>query len=223
MKHSGTTTIFVTVWAAVLFASFVIGICIREVRFYRARVESKADTEPDISSEVQVPSKADQLVQELAQRTPGGPGGPRNRSGEDRAGFGGDRMARMGERFANMSEEERREAMAQMRERSGGRQRGGMRGRFENMSEEERARMEEERSQMRERMENMSEEERAKMREEMEMLREQWEGMSEEEREEARSQMQEKYGFAPRIGIGGRPGGQEGGRRQPGGRRQENN
>ncbi len=218
MKHSGTTTIFVIVWAAVLFASFVIGICIKEVRSQRARVESKADTEPQVSSEVQVPSKTDQLVQELAQRTPGGPGGPRNRSPEDRAGFGGDRMAGMRERFEGMSEEERQEAIAQMREISGGRRReGGMRGRFENMSEEERARMEEERSQMRERMENMSEEERAKMREKMEELRERWEEMSEEEREEVRAQMIEKYGFAPRIGIGGRPGGGEGGRRRPGG------
>lgn len=80
-------------------------------------------------------------------------------------------------------------------------------------------------------MENMSEEERAKMREEMEMLRERWEEMSEEEREEARSQMSEKYGFVPRIGIGGRPGSGAGdrpgggasGRRRSGGRRQENN
>ena len=230
MKHSGTTTtIFVTVWAAVLFASFVIGICIREVRFQRARVESQADTKPQVSSEVQVPSKTDQLVKELEDLVPrrpmsgaGGPGGPRNRSGEDRAGFGEGR-GNMRERFANMSEEERREAIAQMRERSGGRRGGGMRGRFENMSEEERARMQEERRQMMERMENMSEEERAKMREEMEKLREGWDEMSEEEREEVRAQMQEKYGFAPRIGFGGRAGGGEGGRRQPGGRRQENN
>jgi len=127
-------------------------------------------------------------------------------------------MAGMRERFANMSEEERREAIAQMRERFGGRQRGGgMRGRFENMSEEERARMQEEGRQMRERMENMSEEERAEMREEMEKLRERWDEMSEEEREEVRTQMREKYGFAPRIGFGGRPGGGEGGRRRSGG------
>jgi len=229
MKHSGTTTIFVVVWAAVLFGSFVIGICIREVRFKRAGIESKADSEPQVSSEVQRPSETDKLVSELAQRRPmpaSGTGGPERRtSPEDRAGFGGDRMARMRERFEGMSEEERQEAIAQMRERFGGRRRegGGMRGRFENMSEEERARMEEERRQMRERMENMSEEERAKMREEMEMLRERWEEMSEEEREEAREQMQERYGFVPRIGLGGRPGGGEGGRRRPGGRRQENN
>jgi len=224
MKHSGTTKIFVIVWASVLFGSFVTGICIREVRFKRAGIASKADSEPQVSSEVQRPSETDRLVSELAQRRPiptSGSGGPERRtSPEDRAGFGGDRMARMRERFEGMSEEERQEAMAQMRERFGGRRReGGMRGRFENMSEEERARMEEERRQMRERMENMSEEERAKMREEMEMLRERWEEMSEEEREETREQMQERYGFVPRIGLGGR----EGGGRRPGGRRQENN
>ena len=229
MKRSGTTLIFVIVWAAVLFASFVIGICIREVRFQHAGVESKTDTKPQVSSEVQVPSQTDQLVKELEELTPrrpmSGPGGPRgaespgNLSGEDRAGFGGDRMARMGERFANMSEEERREAIAQMRERAGGRRREGrMRGRFENMSEEERARMEEEGRLMRERFQNMSEEERAKMREEMEELRGRWGEMSEEEREEVRSQMIEKYGFAPRIGFGGRERGGEDGSRRPGGR-----
>ena len=228
MKHSGTTKIFVIVWASVLFASYVTGKCIKEVRFKRAGIASQAVTKPEVSSEVQKPSEADKLVSELAQRRPmpaSGSGGPERRtSPEDRAGFGGDRMARMRERFEGMSEEERQEAIAQMRERFGGRRReGGMRGRFENMSEEERARMEEERRQMRERMENMSEEERTKMREEMEMLRERWEEMSEEEREEAREQMQERYGFVPRIGLGGRPGGREGDRRRPGGRRQENN
>ena len=207
MKHSGTTTIFVTVWAAVLFASFVIGICIREVRFQRAGVESKAETELQVSSEVQVPSKTDPLVKELEGLAPRGPmsgpggargaEGPRNRSPEDRAGFGGGRMAGMGERFANMSEEERKEAIAQMRERSGGRRGGGMRGRSENMSEEERAKMEEERSQMRDRFENMSE----------------------EEREEFRAQMRERFGGRRPQGDGQ---GGAGGRRRPGGRQQEN-
>jgi len=204
MKHSGTTKIFVIVWASVLFASYVTGICIKEVRFKRAGIESKAESEPEVSSEVQRPSEADKLVSELAQRRPipaSGSGGPQRRpSPEDRTGFGGDRMARMGERFEGMSEEERQEAMAQMRERFGGRRReGGMRGRFENMSEEERAKMEEERRQMRERMENMSE----------------------EEREEFRAQMRERFGGRRPPGDG--QGGGEGGRRRPGGRRQENN
>jgi len=197
MKRSGTTLIFVIVWTAVLFASFVIGICIREVRFQYAKVETKTNIEPEVSSEVQMPDATDQLVSELAQRRPisrpGGAERPRNFSSEGRAGAGGERMARMGERFEGMSEEERQEAMAQMRERFGGRQReGGMRGRFENMSEEERAKMEEERRQMRERFENMSE----------------------EEREAYRAQMRERFGG--RRPQGDRQGG-EGGRRRPGG------
>ena len=226
MKHSGTTKIFVIVWASVLFASYVTGICIKEVRFKLARAATQAVTEPKVSSEVQRPSETDKLVSELAQRSPmSGPGGterPGNRSPEDSAGFGEGRGNMRG--FANMSEEER----AQMRERFASRRReGGTGGRFQNMSEEERSRMEEERRQMRERMENLSEEERAKMREEMEDLRGRWEEMSEEEREEARAKMSEKYGFVPRIGIGGRPGSGAGsgasGRRRSGGRRQENN
>ena len=193
MKHSGTTLIFVIVWAAVLFGAFVVGVCVKEARFHYAKVETKADTEPKVSSEVQMPSEAEQLVKELAQRSPmsgpGGPGGPRNRSPEGRAGAGGERMARMGERFEGMSEEERQAAIAQMRERFGGRRReGGMRGRSENMSEEER-------TQMRERFENMSE----------------------EEREAFRAQMRERFGGRRPQGNG------EGGRRRPSGRRQENN
>ncbi len=204
MKHSGTTKIFVIVWASVLFASYVTGKCIKEVRFKRAGIASQAVTEPEVSSEVQKPDATDKLVSELAKRKPipaSGSGGPERRtSPEDRAGFGEDRMARMRERFEGMSEEERQEARVQMRERFGGRRReGGMRGRFENMSEEERAKMEEERRQMRERMENMSE----------------------EEREEFRAQMRERFGGRRPPGDG--QGGGEGGRRRPGGRRQENN
>ncbi len=204
MKHSGTTKIFVIVWASVLFASYVTGKCIKEVRFKRAGIASQAVTEPEVSSEVQKPDATDKLVSELAKRKPipaSGSGGPERRtSPEDRAGFGEDRMARMRERFEGMSEEERQEDRAQMRERFGGRRReGGMRGRFENMSEEERAKMEEERRQMRERMENMSE----------------------EEREEFRAQMRERFGGRRPPGDG--QGGGEGGRRRPGGRRQENN
>ena len=203
MKHSETTKIFVIVWASVLFASYVTGKCIKEVRFHYAKVESKADTEPKVIIEVQKPSETDKLVKELAEKSPmSGPGGaerPGNLSPEGRAGAGGERMARMGERFEGMSEEERQAAIAQMRERFGGRRReGGMRGRSENMSEEDRARMEEERRQMRERFENMSE----------------------EEREAYRAQMRERFGGRRPQGDGQ---GGEGGRRRPGGRRQENN
>jgi hypothetical protein len=197
MKHKGTTTVFVIVWAAVLFAAFVIGICIREVRFRLAKVESKAVTEPKTSSEIEVPSQTDKLVQELAQRrpVPGPGGGERPRRGPDEQG-GRPEIGNMRQRFANMSEEERREAIAQMQERFGGRRRGGG-----------------------ERFQNLSEEERARFRKEMEELRERWEEMSEEEREEARNQLSERYGIAPRMGFGGRPGGNRGPRDEEGGRR----
>ncbi|MFB0555739.1 MAG: hypothetical protein ACETWQ_20730 [Phycisphaerae bacterium] len=209
MKHSGTTLIYVIVWASVLFASYVIGICIREVRFKHARITSQAVTEPQVSREVQEPGETDPLLRELARRRPmpgpEGAEGPRNLSPEGRGGFGEGR-GEMRERLENMSEEEREQFRAQMRERFAGRRREGG-GMFQNLSEEDRARL----------------------REEMEELRGRWEEMSEEEREEARTQMNEKYGFVPRIGMGGGPGGNrgpgdgEGGRRRQGGRRQENN
>ncbi|MHC4587403.1 MAG: hypothetical protein ACYS3N_22990, partial [Planctomycetota bacterium] len=81
MKRSGTVLIFVIVWAAVLFASFVIGICVREVRFHRARtaVEVTKETEtttPKVVKKVEKLSDAEKLAQELAQKAPTpGPGG----------------------------------------------------------------------------------------------------------------------------------------------------
>ncbi|HUU19883.1 MAG TPA: hypothetical protein VMW72_22215 [Sedimentisphaerales bacterium] len=209
MKRSGTTLIFVIVWASVLFASYVIGICIKEVRFKHAKIDSQAVTEPEVSNEVQEPGETDPLLRELAQRRPmpgpEGMMGERNISPEDRAGFGEGRRG-MREQLENMSEEEREQFRTQMRERFAGRRRGGD-----------------------ERLQNLSEEDRARLREEMEELRGRWEQMSEEEREEARSQISERYGFVPRIGMDGGQGGNrgpgdgEGGRRRQGGRRQENN
>lgn len=192
MKRSGTAIIFVIVWAAVLFAAFVIGICIREVRFQRAGIEAKADikpivtdTKPVVSSKVQMLDATDQLVKELSAKEPMSssegmmrgrniPGGQR---GGPEAGRGN-----MMDRFGNMSDEQR----AQMRERFSGARRGGGGG-LENLSDEERAKREEERRQMSERFENMTE----------------------EEREEFRAGMRDRFG-------GGRqPGGS---RRRPGGR-----
>ena len=170
MKRSGTVLIFVIVWAAVLFASFVIGICVREVRFHRARtvVEVTKETETPTPKAKVVPkverlSETEKLAQELAQKAPAPrPGGGErmaNRPGGQGTGEG---RGKMMEQFGNMSEEER----AKMRERMGGRRRGGG-DRNQNMSEEQRAQMEERRKQMMERMESMSEEEKAQMRERM--------------------------------------------------------
>jgi hypothetical protein len=164
MKRSGTTITFIVLWAAVLFAALVIGVCIREIRFQRARIETAKNTEIRTgNSRIQTPSETGQLVEELAQKSPI----PGRRNAEKPGNFfpGGDPGAEeprgsMRERLANMSEEE----IAQMWERFGPRgRRGGER--FQNMTEEERARFREERERMRERFANMSEEERAQMRE----------------------------------------------------------
>jgi hypothetical protein len=98
----------------------------------------------------------------------------------------------MRERFENMTDEEREQFRAQMRERFG----GGRRSMGPQL--------------------NLSDEERAKMREEIDTLREKWDQMSEAEREEARNQISEKYGFSPRGLGGGRGfGGREDGGRRP--------
>jgi len=209
MKQSGITTVFVIVCVAVLVGACGIGLCIRQVRFRNAGVESKAGTEPQMSAEIQKPADAGELESERGEMARFRPArGPMvDREGRrPSGGLSEEEREKMRERLENMSEEERQEYRAQMRERFGGRRPQGDDG-FGNLSEEERARL----------------------REEIEELRGRWEQMSEEEREEARSQISEKYGFVPRIGLGGRPGGDrgsrggEGGRRRPGGRRQQNN
>lgn len=190
MKRSGMTIVFVLVCAIVLVGAYGLGVCVREYRFRKAAVE------PPVAAGVQEPA-AEPVAQDLpkgpapapAPPVPAPEGMPFPGEGP---GFGGNRMAGMKERFENMSEEERQQAMSQMRERFGGRRREGM--------------------------PQLSEEDRKKMMAEMEDLRARWDSMSEEERQEAQAQMREKYGFAPR-GFGGDRnfGGGEGGRRRPGG------
>jgi 23S rRNA pseudouridine2605 synthase len=194
MKQSGTTIIFLIVCIGVLLAAYGIGIGIREIRFRGAKVE------PEAVAGAEKPANEPPKEQVGARSRParGTAETPEPRpSSEEGARPGADRMMGMRERFENMSEEEREKAIAEMRERFGGRRREGG--------------------------PQLSEEDRAKMREELEELRARSEEMSEEEREKARAQIFEKYGISPR-GSGGRPGGGrsfgggEGGRRRPGGR-----
>lgn len=135
MKRSGTVLTFVIVWAAVLFASFVIGICVKQVRFHRARtvVEVTKETEtttpkPKVVNKVERLSETEKLAQELAQKAPSPGAGGGERMANRPAGQGaGEARGKMMEQFGNMSEEER----AKMRDR------------FANMSDEERAQMRE--------------------------------------------------------------------------------
>jgi len=197
MKQSGATVLFIIVCAAVLAAAYAAGICIREVRFSAARNVAKTTT-----TVAEKPSTEPEVSREQARQVPD-PGGMDARRGfapdgqagleEQRGGFR-DQRAGMRERFENMTDEERKQFMAQMRDRFGGRRR-------ENTPQ-------------------LSEEDRAKMRKELEDLRSRSEEMSEEERQEARTRIFEKYGITPR-GFGGRAGGGrnfgggETGRRRP--------
>jgi len=187
--------VFVLVWAVMLVGAYGLGVCIREYRFRRAGVE------PQTAAAVQKPiaQVAPERVARAPMAAPGaGMPGARPSPGAG-PGFGGDRMMGDMPRLEDMSEEERQQAMARMRDRFGGRRRGG------------------------ESMPQLSDEDREKMMAEIEDLRARWESMSEEERQQAQDQMREKYGFAPRgFGSGapgsGGPGGGEGGRGGPGGR-----
>jgi uncharacterized membrane protein len=188
MKQSGTTIVFVLVCIGVLVAAYVVGLGIREIRFSAARAESVSVAKPEkITVELDgedARTQAKQMpdVGEMDGADAPSPGG--------RAGFLEQRDG-MKERFENMTDEEREQFRAQMRDRFGGRQR--------DMGPQ------------------LSEEDRTKMREEIDALRARWEEMSEQEREEARNQISEKYGVTPRGLGGGRGFGDgEGGRRRSG-------
>ncbi len=189
MKRSGTTMVFVLVWAIVLVGAYGLGVCIKEYRFRQAGVESQT------VAAVEKPST--QAAPEGVAKAPTAApvaGTPETRpSPAERPAFGGDRMMGERPRFEDMSEEERQQAMSRMRDRFGSRRRG-------------------------EGMPQLSDEDRQKMMAEIEDLRARWESMSEEERQQAQDQMREKYGFAPRgFGSGGPGGGGFGGDRSFGG------
>ena len=146
MKRSGTVLIFVIVWAAVLFASFVIGICVREVRFYRARgvvevAKSEETTTPKVVKKVENLSDAEKLAQELAQKAPSPRAGGSERLANRSLRPGGESgMENIKERVASMLEEQQGQKLEN----------------FTNISEEEIA-------QILEKIANISEEEIAQM------------------------------------------------------------
>ena len=184
MERSGTTIVFVIVSVAVLLGAWGIGLCIRQVRFRSAGIESKAVAEVE-KADIELEKEPAEMVQVRPEKGPmpaGEDEGPFDNPSEEEAR---PREAReeTRERFENTSEEERQELRAQMRERPAGRrQEGGYSFR------------------------NLSEEERARFREEVQRVRERWEYMSEEEKEEFRTQRHERLG-------GQQPQGGEDGRR----------
>jgi hypothetical protein len=176
MKRSGTTLVFVLIWAIMLVAAYGLGVCIKQYRFRQAGITSPAAAAVEKLSTQAAPENA--VKPPAAAPVAGMPeAGPPS---GDRPGFGGDRMGGERPQFENMSEEERQQAMSRMRDRFSSRRRGG------------------------EGMPQLSDEDRQKMMAEIEDLRNRWESMSEEERQQAQDQMRQKYGFAPRgFGSGG--------------------
>ena len=198
MKKSGFTIIFVVICIGVLVAAYGVGVCIREIRFRSAPAETNVaaktdtpgvETKPEETTGKPSPPTGDGEQEERAAEPPQEPedGPPPSRMG----GPGDAPRMFSREQFENMSEEERKAAMAKMRERFGGmRREGGP---------------------------QLSEEDREKFREEMEKVRETWGEMSDEEKQEVEAEFTEKYGFFPNPGRrrpGGFGGTRGGGRRR---------
>ncbi|MHC4353581.1 MAG: hypothetical protein ACYS0H_12795 [Planctomycetota bacterium] len=206
MKQSGITRLFILVCIAVLFASYGVGLGVKQIRFAGAETEASpaADTgkpadKPESDGEEVVAKEGDasESSEEVAAEPSAEPGeevAARPERPEGRRGMRGGGMMGEGmrERFQNMSEEERQEAFAQMRERMGSRGgRGG--GPFTQLSEED----------------------RDSFRAEMEELGARAGEMSDEEREQARTEIFEKYGIPTGGGGGGRRRGGGGGGAPP--------
>ena len=149
MKQA-STIITVIIAIAVLLAAFGVGLGIKQFRVHRANSEPQEVAKP-------------QRKQTERDALPGGGARPRTAglTPEER-GQRQDERAGMNERWDNMSDQERREFMANRpgRPDAGGRRGDRRRPQGEELSEEERRAM-------RDRFENMSEEEREKFREEM--------------------------------------------------------
>lgn len=150
MKQA-STIIAVIIAIAVLLAAFAVGLGIKQVRVRRAKNEPQEVAKPE-------PKQTERDV------LPGGGARPRTAglTLEER-GQRQDERAGMNERWEDMSDEERREFMANRPGRPDG---GGRRGDRRRPQGQEGV-SEEERQAMRERFENMSEEDREKFREEM--------------------------------------------------------
>ena len=178
-----------------LLAAYGVGLGVKKVRFAAVAEQAPADVEPEkqgdesedkavASSETSEPTASEEVTDEPSEELGDDVAARPQRREGGRRGMMGEGMR---ERFQNMTEEERQEAMAQMRERFGGRRRGegGGGGPFGQMSEED----------------------REQFRADMEDLRNRSEEMSDEEREQARNEIFERYGITP-----GRFGGRRGGR-----------
>ena len=150
MKQSGTTIFFVLVCVGLLVAAFVIGICIREIRFGGAGNESKTAIAPEKTRSELERNRAQ------ARRMPGS--GEMDRgsdlSPEERTALV-EQRAGMRERFENMTEEEKEKFRAQMRDRFGGRRQDM----GPQLSEEDRTKFREEMQELTARAGEMSEEE----------------------------------------------------------------
>lgn len=130
---------------AILVGAWVIGICIREVRFSSAqanRVEMPTNNEADIEAEPAGPVRTNRLAAEerarrYQERTSQSQQerekvrsqirdrfGTNQREGRQKfSGMSQEEMTKLREQWANMSEQEKRQYMAQMREIFGGGQR----------------------------------------------------------------------------------------------------
>ena len=198
MKQSGITRLFMLVCVAVLLAAYGVGLGVRKVRFAgvetpvaaAAKTERPESDKSEADADKGAASKPSEEVAAEPSEQADGEVAARPERPEGR-GMGGGGMR---ERFQNMTEEERQEAMAQMRERGGrtrGQGGGGGGGGFQQLSEED----------------------REKLRTEMEELGARAGEMSEEEMRQARGEIMQKYGITPRGGGGGgagrRPGGRE--------------
>ena len=146
MKRA-SAIISVVIIVAILLGALGVGLCVREFRCRRAQTESESATDLDT-----------QHMYTAGQASPEENAQPK------------DQRQTMRQRWENMSDEEKQQYMARIRERfDTGRQ--GQPNRFSSLSEDERARL----------------------IQQMEQMRQNWDNMSDTERENFRAQMRERF------------------------------
>jgi hypothetical protein len=137
MKNSGLTIVFIIVCIVVLFVSYGVGLCIREVRFrHAAAVTSKTNVQSQISAEAQKPGNIIEPVNKPTEDVQASSEEKQTPNNEGRRRFGSlseEEMTQMRNRWQNMSDEERQQERERRRAEM-----AEMRAKMESMSEEER-------------------------------------------------------------------------------------
>lgn len=191
MKHSGTAVVFMIAWATVLLGAYGVGLCIKEVRFTHAKIESKMPGEPQMSRQIQKPSDTGEPAREAAEMVQDWPDTglmPDSEDEEDFLAFLPEESGSLREerdkikkkKWGNPSGEGKQEFKAQMNELFGQKQKEAKKISAD-VSDEERAKLKEQWKEVKQTWKSTPEEERAVFGEKEKGAKREYPNLSDEE------------------------------------------